>query len=304
MKRTAAHEVLARARDAAARAGLPLYLVGGAVRDLLLRTASKDVDLAAEGPAETALALARRLAAVPGWRLVAAHERFGTATLDAPGGLGVDVAATRTERYPRPAALPVVATGASIGDDLARRDFTIHAMARRVGDDGELGPTLDPHGGREDLRSEMLRLLHDGSLVDDPTRAFRAIRYAVRLGFRIEPRFGERLRRARFEGAIAALSGDRLRRALDDVLREPDARRALELLTKFALLDDICPGWSQDLRERMPSKAMEGTVEPSATADVRWAILLGPLSSSKKADVAERLRFSRALRRSAGISRP
>jgi tRNA nucleotidyltransferase (CCA-adding enzyme) len=303
MRTVAAHDVLGRAGDAAARAGVPLFLVGGAVRDLLLRTASKDVDLAAEGPAASALALARRLAAVPGWRLVAAHERFGTATLDAPGALRVDVAATRTETYPRPAALPVVSTGASIGDDLSRRDFTIHAMARRVGEHGELGPTIDPHGGRGDLRSETLRLLHDRSLVDDPTRAFRAIRYAVRLGFRLEPCFGQRLRRAREAAAFPALSGDRLRRALFEVLREPDVRRAVELLTRFALLDDICPGWSEDLRKRIPPKAIEEPAPPFAAADLRMAWILGPLSSLKRTAIAERLRFSRALRRSAGIPR-
>jgi len=94
-------------------------------------------------------------------------------------------------------------------------------MARRLGEHGELGPTIDPHGGRDDLRSETLRLLHDRSIVDDPTRAFRAIRYAVRLGFRLEPRFGQRLRRAREAAAFPALSGDRLRRAFSRCSASP-----------------------------------------------------------------------------------
>ena len=138
---------LARIGEAAERREMGLWLVGGALRDLLLGRPTKDVDLAVEAGAASALELAGRLAALPGWTLKARHERFGTATLEAPGGLRVDLAATRREEYPAPASLPVVTGTATIDDDLGRRDFTIHAMARRIGKRGLVGATLDPFGG-------------------------------------------------------------------------------------------------------------------------------------------------------------
>ncbi|HEX5855041.1 MAG TPA: polya polymerase, partial [Thermoanaerobaculia bacterium] len=120
---------LARAGEVADRREVGLWLVGGALRDVLLERPLRDVDLAVEAAAATALELATRLGALPGWTLEKAHARFGTATLRAPGGLRVDVAATRREEYPSPASLPVVTGTTTIEDDLGRRDFTIHSMA-------------------------------------------------------------------------------------------------------------------------------------------------------------------------------
>lgn len=293
------NEVLAAAGRLAEASRLSAYLVGGAVRDLLLRRSSNDLDLAAEGPVESVLEFARRLSALPGWRLGASHRRFGTATLEAPGGFRVDVAATRTESYPRPASLPIVTAGAPIADDLGRRDFTIHAMARGVAADGSLGPLLDPFGGKGDVVGRLVRLLHARSLVDDPTRAWRAVRYAVRLGFVIEPQFRRHLRAARSEGAFAMLSGDRFRRALEEVLGEDDFGKTRALLLRYELLDDICPGWGE---REISSKGGEREEETEARGVAsRWAELLSCLSPSKKKDVAERLKFSRALRRWTGV---
>ena len=109
----------------------------------------------------------------------------------------MDVAATRREEYPAPASLPVVTGTTTIEDDLGRRDFTIHAMARRVGRRGLVGRVLDPFGGRTDLEAKKIRLLHPKSLVDDPTRAYRAVRYAVRLGFSWDEEFEKALKAAR-----------------------------------------------------------------------------------------------------------
>lgn len=289
----------------AADTGLPVYVVGGAVRDLLLRRSSKDLDVAAEGPADGALALSSSLSALPGWSLVAAHARFGTATLASPEGFRVDVAATRSERYPRPGSLPVVTAGVPIEEDLGRRDFTIHAMARRVGADGRLGPLVDPFGGLADLGEKRLRLLHPASLVDDPTRALRAVAYAVRLGFGIDRSFRTALVRARREAAFRAVSGDRLRRGLEQVFGEDDFEKAKALLSRYDLLDDICPGWGEGMQRGISSKGAEregrdGEEEAAGVAN-RWAQLLSCLPPSKKKDVAERLKFSRALRRSTGI---
>lgn len=295
-------EVLAAAGRLAEASRLSVYLVGGAVRDLLLRRTLNDVDLAAEGPVESVLEFARRLSELPGWRHSACHRRFGTATLAAPGGLFVDVAVTRTESYPRPASLPVVTAGAPIADDLGRRDFTIHAMARGVAADGSLGPLLDPFGGKGDVVRRLVCLLHARSLIDDPTRAWRAVRYAVRLGFVIEPHFRRHLRAAHAEGAFAMLSGDRFRRALEEALGEGDFGKTKSLLLRYELLDDICPGWGESLQREISSKGgvREEGAEARSVAS-RWANLLVSLSPSKKRDVAERLKFSRALRRATGV---
>ncbi len=296
--------VLAEAGCAAEAARLHLYLVGGAIRDSLLNREPEDVDLAVETSVDGALLLAEQLGALPGWRLRGTHRRFGTATLEAPGGLRVDLAATRTERYPRPASLPVVATGAPIGEDLGRRDFTIHAMARRLGPTGASGPLLDPFGGREDVVRRVVRLLHPRSLADDPTRAFRAVRYAARLGFRLERGFRPALELARAEGAFPALSGDRLRRGLEEVLKENDPGRATELLLEFGLLDDICSGWSDGLRREISTRGRKrgpGAERAGPRATSRWAWLVSVLSPSEKESVAERLNFSRALRRAVEV---
>src|SRR5829696_695584 len=145
---------------------VPAYLVGGVVRDLLLGREVADLDVAIEGDSEA-------LTDLPGFSL----ERdalFLTGRLE-QGDVKIDVAQTRAESYPAPGALPEVRP-ASIGEDLARRDFTVNAMAFPLSGDRRL---IDPHAGLEDLRAGTLRILHDGSFVDDPTRALRAARYAA-----------------------------------------------------------------------------------------------------------------------------
>jgi tRNA nucleotidyltransferase (CCA-adding enzyme) len=277
------------------RRDLPLYLVGGAVRDLLLGRLVRDVDFAVEAGAANVLAFAQRLGVEPGWELSARHPAFGTASLMAPGGIQVDLATTRKEAYPRPASLPVIVGPATIDEDLGRRDFTINAMARSVGTDGGLGPLIDPFSGREDLQGGTLRLLHETSLVDDPTRALRAVKYAVRFGFRMERAFSRRLARAREAGAFAALTGDRFRRGIEEVLTEKNADDSVRLLVHYRLLDDVLPGWSE---RGIASKEM-AAVE---SVESRWAALLRSLSPEERRQVAKRLLFSRKLGRAAGVS--
>ncbi len=296
--------ILAAVGRAAAEARLAVWLVGGVVRDLELGCSPKDVDVAVEAPAERALVLADLLGGLPGWGGVTSHARFGTATVRAPDQRRVDLASTRTELYPRPGALPVVTTGAPLLDDLRRRDFTIHAMARGLSGDGSPGPLIDPFGGLGDLRERRLRLLHRDSLADDPTRALRAVVYAVRLGFGVDREFRAALGRARRVSAFDAVSGDRLRRGLEVVLAEEDVFAARSLLLRLGLLEDLCRGWGESLEReilhvRRGEESRGGGVGDIATA--RWSSLLAGLSPSKKKEVAERLKFSRALRRAAGV---
>lgn len=160
----------------AAAAGFRTAAVGGFVRDLLLGILSRDVDIAVEGDA---IACAHLLAGPLGGA-VTKTSSFGTAVLMV-GDTRIDLAMTRTERYPRPGALPEVCPG-SLDRDLGRRDFTVNAMAIEISPTG-FGCLLDSLGGRADLAARLIRVLHDESFHDDPTRMLRAVRLAHRLGF-------------------------------------------------------------------------------------------------------------------------
>ncbi len=184
------------------------YAVGGPVRDMLRGSPSRDADIAVEGDPS---ALAGRLAGVLGGARVTLHRAFGTAVVRTDG-VRIDVAATRTERYPRPAALPVVAP-AGIDADLGRRDFTVNALAAAI-TGPRFGELLDPFGGRADLEARVIRVLHPASFRDDPTRLVRAVRYAARLGFTIDPETERLAREAIAVGLVDALSGARVRAEL------------------------------------------------------------------------------------------
>jgi tRNA nucleotidyltransferase (CCA-adding enzyme) len=301
---------LARAGEVADRREVGLWLVGGALRDLLLGRPLRDVDLAVEAAAANALELAARLGALPGWALEKTHVRFGTATLQAPGGLRVDVASTRREEYPAPASLPVVTGTTTIEEDLGRRDFTIHAMARRVGRRGLVGRVVDPFGGREDLASKKIRLLHPKSLVDDPTRAYRAVTYAARLGFAWDEEFHKALKAARHARAFQALSGDRMRRGIEEIFLEGNWDHALSLVAQLELLADALPGWTVPLlpsKKKTSGESALALVDAARSVDVRpkpeeiWRRLLEPLTRPEGAAVASRLNFPKALRRAMGV---
>jgi tRNA nucleotidyltransferase (CCA-adding enzyme) len=208
---------LERVREAAR--DVPVYLVGGAVRDLLLGRERADLDIAVEGDAAE---LGRRLGGE-----VRTHERFSTATVMVDG-LELDLATARAETYPRPGALPEVRP-ATLVDDLARRDFTINAMAVPLAGEPEL---IDPHGGANDLAAGLLRVLHERSFGDDPTRALRAARYAARYGFELEPETDRLLRAANLE----TVSRDRVEAELRKLAAEPRARRGFELLDEWGLI--------------------------------------------------------------------
>ncbi len=272
------------------------YLVGGAARDLLLRRSPVDLDVAVEGPVRSVASLVSALATEAGWSVEARHARFGTAKLRSPDGMGIDIAATREEHYPYPGALPVVSTGVSIRKDLGRRDFTVHAMAFRLSDAGVEAGLLDPFGGEEDLGRRCLRLLHEGSLADDPTRVFRAVRYAARLGFEVDSGFAEALRRGIESGSFVRISGDRLRRALQEVLSEQNRGMAVEILARFGVFDVLVEGWNVPV-------AVARNLSEVPGPEAAWVRLMAPASPSLRERVASRLNFSRALRSAVGCPR-
>ena len=217
----------------------PAYLVGGAVRDMLRGECGVDLDVAVDGDAT---AVAREVAGRTGGDAVV-HERFGTATVRSPG-LAVDLATTRRERYAEPGALPAVEP-APIADDLGRRDFTVNAMAVALSGD-DLGQLVDPYGGRADLDDGVVRVLHDRSFVDDPTRLLRAVRYESRLGGRMDRDTEALAREAIDAGGLGTVSGHRIRDELMDLLAEPEVTRAVERLRDLAIDAALHPALEAD----------------------------------------------------------
>jgi tRNA nucleotidyltransferase (CCA-adding enzyme) len=194
-----------------------VHLVGGTIRDILLGEESFDVDIAVEGDA---IAVARSLAETLGGR-VTPHSKFGTAVVQYGDGERLDVVTTRTEFYDAPGALPAVER-AGLREDLFRRDFTINAMAVSLSP-ADFGRLTDPFGGSADLDAKVVRVLHNLSFIDDPTRIFRAVRYEARYGLRLEEH-SARLARGCIEmGLVGDLSSARLRDELVTLLGDPGA---------------------------------------------------------------------------------
>jgi len=210
--------------------GVSLYLVGGVVRDLLLKRKDWDLDLAVEGDG---IGFARLVADLYGAGL-AVFERFATSRLVFQDGLKMDIATTRRESYAHPAVLPTVQP-ASIEEDLSRRDFTINAIAIQL-NPRQFGRLLDPYGGQRDLRARTIRVLHAGSFQDDPTRLFRAIRFEQRFDFRLERTTLRLLAQAASTNLIQQLSGPRLQNEILLLFAEHDPVRAIARLGQLQLL--------------------------------------------------------------------
>ena len=214
-----------------------LYLVGGTVRDMLAGGRPADLDLVVVRPhPHYASMLAEWLDGE-----LAGHSQFATFKLRA-GGIELDLASARSESYAHPGALPTVSPG-DIQDDMARRDFSINAMAVSM-EAATWGDLLDPFRGWDDLRRGVIRALHSNSFVDDATRILRAVRYAGRLGFRLEAETGQLLRRnLRY---LDSIGGDRLRHEMELVLREPKMVQILETSDKLGVLAAVHPALKID----------------------------------------------------------
>ncbi len=245
--------LLREASEAAHELGYSLFVVGGSVRDLLLNQPNLDLDLVVEGDA---IAVARQLAKKHGGR-VHGHSRFGTAKwiLDGkiegpPEGLveerprhpspplyALDFTTARTEFYAHPSALPEVERS-SIKQDLKRRDFTINTLAICL-DPERYGQLLDPFGGEQDLERGLIRVLHNLSFVEDPTRILRAVRLEQRLGFRIEARTAELIGNAL--ELLHRVSGQRLKHELVLIFEESAPEKAMARLNEMRVLEAIYP---------------------------------------------------------------
>ncbi len=204
--------------------GLPAYLVGGCLRDLILQVKNFDLDIVVEG---SGIIFAEKLAKELKVDLKI-HQRFGTATLNLANRLKVDIATAREEKYPTCASLPVVKPG-YLEADLFRRDFTINAIAASIST-GKIQRFIDPFGGRADLKARKIRILHDLSFKDDPTRILRAIRFEQRFNFKIEPKTLALLKEAIAIGLLNKVSPHRMRDELILILKELDPAKPINRL--------------------------------------------------------------------------
>jgi tRNA nucleotidyltransferase (CCA-adding enzyme) len=196
------------------------------------------------------------------------------------GDLAFDLATTRTETYDEPGALPRV-TAAALSDDLKRRDFTVNAMAVALGGD-DLGHLYDPHGGLGDLDAGVVRILHAGSFLDDPTRLLRAVRYETRLGFELDEDSERAARAALAEDALSTVSGARVRDELMDLLAEHEAPAAVERMRDLGLDRALHPALDPD-----PDLIASASLGAAAIGADRGLAALAALVASAPAELDE-----------------
>lgn len=274
-------ELLRVAKATAEAERVELWAVGGAVRDLAVGIGVRDLDLAVAGDAGgLATAVAERTGGA-----ATVEARFGTASVEA-GGCRIDLAALRTERYARPGALPTVRLGASIEEDLARRDFSVNAVALGLAG-ARAGEVIDPFGGLGDLAARRLRVLHERSFIDDATRLWRGARYAARLALRPTAETARLIE----EGGrwLAPISGQRLWVEFERTAEERRVLETLRLLDGWGVLRATCGEFELSEASARALRPRRGPMPPS----VLLAVLLAPLPTTVRAAVVSRLRAPR-----------
>ncbi len=268
-----------------------VYLVGGAVRDVLMGEPNFDVDIAVEGDG---IAFGRALARALEGRAVP-HEKFGTAVVIAEDGIRVDVATTRTEFYDHPAALPRVEQ-ATLRQDLFRRDFTINAMAVSLkGED--FGRLVDFFGGLRDLEDGVVRVLHTLSFIDDPTRIFRAIRYENRYGFRMDAHTLALARACVEMNLVGELSSARLRDELRALLSEEEVAASVLRMGELGVGEAVHPHLAADEEAVEVIASVDDARKRHAPEAPSWrlrlAVLARRLSPGELFEWFERLKLAR-----------
>ncbi len=279
--------------------GYALYVVGGWPRDLLLNRSNFDVDVVVEGDG---VAFAEVFVSKKGGRVVR-HERFQTAMIVLEDGCKVDVVSARRERYDRPGALPTVQPG-GIEQDLYRRDFTINSMAIQLNAAG-YGRLVDLFGGRRDLEQKTVRVLHERSFVEDPTRMMRAVRFEQRFGFRMERTTEQLLRQAVEDRMLERVSSERIREELILLLREEQPFKPLLRLDELGVLRALHPELRMDeKRKGLFTRIGDalfwfGQRHPDDVVD-RWMLfflgLVDALSDEEKRAFSEKLNMHRKVR--------
>lgn len=279
--------------DEATQSGFPLYIVGGSVRDLILDSVIKDLDFTLEGDA---IKFARALAKKHGGKVIT-HDKFHTTTWSVNSFIDIDIVSARKETYEQPGALPSVKRS-GIDDDIRRRDFTINGMALRL-DRNHFGELTDPLNGQADIERGWIRVLHPRSFVDDPTRMFRAVRYAGRYGFEIE---AETLQLFNGESRkiLSQLSGERLRHEFDLIFDEAKPDEMMKQLKDLNLLSIIHSSLSAADGRRLtlmvdkPEEDFGEFAVPeilSFKQTLGWILYLMNLSEKEVEGIAKKLAF-------------
>lgn len=272
----------------ATKLGQKIYLVGGAVRDLLLGYSNFDIDLVVEGDA---VKLAQQIAEITQAKLLT-HPRFGTAKF-IYGNFTLDMATARRETYVRPGELPLVTPG-TLEDDLSRRDFSINAMAISL-TSNDYGELVDHHQGKHDLEHRLIRILHPRSFSDDATRILRAVRYEQRLGFELESRTAQLLQRD--IPMLDTISGDRMRHELELIFREKRPEFVINRLAKLGVLWKISPspiGESWIAEKFQKARQLD---KPQQLPSLYFCLLTYSSTESKIEQFLDRLNMSAKLSR-------
>ncbi|ACL06891.1 CBS domain-containing protein [Desulfatibacillum aliphaticivorans] len=251
--------------------GLEAFLVGGFVRDLVMSHKNEDFDVVVEGDG---IAFARRFAQVHGYR-VHSHSEFGTAVIIMEDGFKIDVASARFEYYASPASLPVVETS-SLKMDLYRRDFTVNTMAIQI-NEKSFGTLIDYFGAQRDIKAKAIRVLHNLSFVEDPTRVFRAIRFEQRYGFSIGKLTSNLIKNAVKMDFFRHLSGRRLFSELKLILEDENPIGAVDRMAGYNLLPFIHPDLDfgpekQDLFESVKEVLTWHDLQFMDDSYMKWAV--------------------------------
>ncbi|MBR4355418.1 MAG: CCA tRNA nucleotidyltransferase [Elusimicrobiaceae bacterium] len=225
----------------ASKLGLKAWVVGGAVRDFYLKRDTLDIDLAFSGNQESVAGFC-----VKQWG-GDKHKfsRFFTYRVDLDNGLKLDMVRIRKEKYPYPGCLPEVEPSVNIKDDLFRRDFTTNAWCFSINPD-TFGKLYDPFGAQKDIENGLVRILHEKSFLDDPTRLYRAVRFAGRFGWKLAPKTERLLRAAVKEEYPLLVSRERFSHEFLKILEEPRVKDIFSLMQKYDLLKFAWPGLSWD----------------------------------------------------------
>jgi len=275
----------------AAAMDMPCYVVGGFVRDLLLGKPINDLDVIVEGDA---IKLGEALVKKHGGKLTP-HTKFRTAIWHLPSSFiihpsSLDLITARKETYLMPGALPTV-TPSTIEDDLRRRDFTINSMAIRI-DGDHFGELLDPLNGQADLAEGLIRVLHPHSFIDDPTRIFRAIRYAARYSFIFHPSTANLINSESMD-VIPRLSGQRIRHELDLFFEEENSAQMILRAGEFGLFEKIHPSLPLFNPDYSDFLEMDSTLDiPTSKTEMGYMLWLMDLLEDQIMSIGQRLYFT------------
>jgi len=261
------------------------YIVGGIVRDVFLRRDTGDIDIVTE---KNAIVLAKSFARRKKAKIVS-HTRFGTATVKIHSNMWVDFALTRKEKYSSPGALPVVSPG-TLKEDLVRRDFTINTLALNINRD-HFGHLIDVFSGKEDIKKGRVRVLHDKSFIDDPTRILRAVRFEQRFNFKIEPKTLRLLKNALKKNAPSSVKSERYFAEFKKILCEDAPEKSLVRLNKLGVLKFL--GCRSRLNTRLLKDVAKGIKalkkKKYGQLDEWWVIYFMVLMSGESLSGTERI---------------